>query len=69
MFHCIEFVSSARLTRIVRQVYTTFGIELCIMTTNLNQMMVEYCHPKTTPDMPVRLAVRMSASIPGWILI
>ncbi|XP_041365150.1 uncharacterized protein LOC121380414 [Gigantopelta aegis] len=41
------------------------GKELCIVVTNLNQMNTEYCHPKTTPDIPVRLALRMSISIPG----
>ncbi|KAK2182160.1 hypothetical protein NP493_364g01050 [Ridgeia piscesae] len=50
-----------------QQVYDKFGIELCIVTTNLNQMMSEYCHPKTTPDMPVRLAVCMSAAIPVYL--
>ncbi|XP_069109430.1 uncharacterized protein [Argopecten irradians] len=32
-------------------------------------MVEEYCHPKTTPDMPVRLAVRMSMAIPGLFQI
>ena len=37
-------------------------------------MIEEYCHVKTTPNMPIRLAVRMSMSIPGlyvklWIII
>ncbi|XP_041367006.1 uncharacterized protein LOC121381726 [Gigantopelta aegis] len=41
------------------------GKELCIVVTNLNQMNTEYCHPKTTPEMPVRLALRMSMAIPG----
>ncbi|XP_055866055.1 uncharacterized protein LOC106061303 [Biomphalaria glabrata] len=48
-----------------KQVYEMFGRELCIVVTNLNQMTSLYCHPKTTPDMPIRLAVRMSLSIPG----
>ncbi|XP_059159411.1 uncharacterized protein LOC131943353 [Physella acuta] len=48
-----------------KQVYQTFNRELCVVVTNLNQMTSLYCHPKTTPDMPVRLAVRMSISIPG----
>jgi len=30
-------------------------------------MREEYCRVKTTPDMPVRVAVRMSMSIPGVI--
>lgn len=47
------------------QVYKQFGKELCIVVTNLNQMSIEYFHPKTTPNVPVRLAVRMSMSIPG----
>ncbi|XP_069111424.1 uncharacterized protein [Argopecten irradians] len=42
-----------------------FNKELCVVVTNLNHMTEEYCHPKTTPDMPIRLAVRMSMSIPG----
>ncbi|KAH9492780.1 hypothetical protein Btru_026294 [Bulinus truncatus] len=48
-----------------KQVYEKFGRELCVVVTNLNQMTSLYCHPKTTPDMSVRLAVRMSLSIPG----
>ena len=28
-------------------------------------MSVEYFHPKTSPNMPIRKAVRMSMSIPG----
>ncbi|MGB7962032.1 MAG: patatin-like phospholipase family protein, partial [Propionicimonas sp.] len=32
--------------------------------TNVTRMMTEYCHPKTTPNMPVRVAVRMSMSLP-----
>ncbi|XP_063421295.1 uncharacterized protein LOC134706357 isoform X1 [Mytilus trossulus] len=47
------------------EVYKQFGNELCIIIANVNTMSEEYCHVKTTPDMPVRLAVRMSMSIPG----
>ena len=47
------------------QVKERFDRELCVVVTNLNQMSTEYCHPKTTPDMPVRMAVRMSMAIPG----
>ena len=42
-----------------------FGKELCVVVTNLSQMTVEYCHAKTTPDMPVRLAIKMSMATPG----
>ncbi|PVD30055.1 hypothetical protein C0Q70_09316 [Pomacea canaliculata] len=49
-------------------VYKQFGKELCIVVTNLNQMSIEYFHPKTTPNVPVRLAVRMSMSIPGLFM-
>ena len=31
----------------------------------LSHMSTEYLHVKTTPQMPVRIAVRMSMSIPG----
>jgi len=44
--------------------YKERGVELCIVATNLNMMKVQFCHPKTTPDMPIRDAVRMSMSIP-----
>lgn len=46
------------------QVYERCGRELCIPITNITRMITEYCHPKTTPDMPVRLAVAMSMSLP-----
>ncbi|KAK6194958.1 hypothetical protein SNE40_000482 [Patella caerulea] len=48
-----------------KEVYRLYGIELCVVVTNLSQMSTEYCHPKTTPDMSIRLAVRMSMAIPG----
>lgn len=47
------------------ELYESKGKELCIVVTNLNHMIEEYCHVKTTPNMPIRLAVRMSMSIPG----
>lgn len=47
------------------QVYERYGKELCVVVTNLNMMTTEYFHPKTTPDTPVRVAVRMSMGIPG----
>ncbi|XP_070567300.1 uncharacterized protein [Ptychodera flava] len=48
-----------------REAYLKYGKELCVVVTNVNQMDVQYCHVKTTPDMPIRVAVRMSVSIPG----
>ncbi|XP_078581056.1 uncharacterized protein LOC144864645 [Branchiostoma floridae x Branchiostoma japonicum] len=48
-----------------KQLYNMSGIELCIVVTNLDQMAEEYCHVKTTPNLPIRRAVRMSMSIPG----
>ncbi|XP_059158901.1 uncharacterized protein LOC131942947, partial [Physella acuta] len=45
--------------------YREKQMELCVVVTNLNHMRVEYCHPKTTPDMPIREALRMSMAIPG----
>ncbi|KAL3832370.1 hypothetical protein ACJMK2_024020, partial [Sinanodonta woodiana] len=47
------------------ELYKNTGKELCIVVTNLNMMDAEYCHPKTSPDLPIRTAVRMSMSIPG----
>ncbi|ELT94485.1 hypothetical protein CAPTEDRAFT_225908 [Capitella teleta] len=46
------------------ELYEKYGRELCIVVTNLTRMQSEYCHPKTTPDMPIRTAVRMSMSFP-----
>lgn len=40
------------------------GRELCVPVTNVTRMMTEFCHVKTTPNMPVRVAVRMSMSLP-----
>lgn len=47
------------------EVYDHYGKELCVVVTNLNMMNAEYFHPKTSPDVPVRVAVRMSMAIPG----
>ena len=35
------------------------------MAVNVNMMRAEYFHVKTTPNVPIRVAVRMSMSIPG----
>ncbi|HJN74747.1 MAG TPA: patatin-like phospholipase family protein [Myxococcota bacterium] len=40
------------------------GRELCVPIANITRMCAEYCHPKTTPHMPVRLAIGMSMSLP-----
>ena len=47
------------------QLYQATGNELCITAVNVNMIRVEYFHQKTTPDVPVKLALRMSISIPG----
>lgn len=43
-----------------------FGTELCVVVLNMNTGREELFHPKTTPNIPVRMAVRMSISVPGW---
>lgn len=48
-----------------KEVYDRYNKELCVVVTNLNMMTAEYFHPKTAPDIPVRVAVRMSMAIPG----
>jgi predicted acylesterase/phospholipase RssA len=40
------------------------GRELCVPVTNVSRMCIEYCHPKTTPNMPVRVAITISMSVP-----
>ncbi|XP_041478262.1 uncharacterized protein LOC121426149 isoform X1 [Lytechinus variegatus] len=47
-----------------KDLYDKTGKELCVVVTNLSTMMEEYCHVKTTPNMPIRTAVRMSISAP-----
>lgn len=46
------------------EVHKKYGKELCIVVTNVNTMEVEYFCPRTTPDVAVRLAVRMTMAIP-----
>ncbi|XP_078578103.1 uncharacterized protein LOC144863013 isoform X2 [Branchiostoma floridae x Branchiostoma japonicum] len=48
-----------------KQLYEMTGKELCVVVSNLSDMTEEYCHVKTTPNLPIRKAVRMSISIPG----
>jgi len=48
-----------------REVLEKYGRELCLVVTNLSQMSTEYFHPKTTPNTPIRTAVRMSMALPG----
>ncbi|MGM0384653.1 MAG: patatin-like phospholipase family protein [Actinomycetota bacterium] len=57
-----DFTGSADVT--FQQLLDRCGRELCVPVTNVTRMMTEYCHPKTTPNMPVRVAVRMSMSLP-----
>lgn len=57
-----EFTGSRDVT--FAQLLERCGRELCVPVTNVTRMMTEYCHAKTTPNMPVRVAVRMSMSLP-----
>lgn len=50
---------------ILLQVYDQFGTELCVVVLNMNTGREELFHPKTTPNIPIRMAVRMSISVPG----
>ncbi|XP_070532621.1 uncharacterized protein [Ptychodera flava] len=58
-----ETTGNANVT--FKELYEKFGNELCVVVTNLNRMDTEYCHVKTTPNMQIRVALRMSISIPG----
>ncbi|XP_077978956.1 uncharacterized protein LOC144434379 [Glandiceps talaboti] len=49
-----------------KQLYDNYGKELVITATNINDMQCVYCHVKTTPDMPIALAVKMTMSFPGF---
>ncbi|XP_033121303.1 uncharacterized protein LOC117120370 [Anneissia japonica] len=60
-----DYSGNGQLT--FRQLYETTGIELCCVATNLNLMTAEYCHVKTTPDLPIIVALRMSMSLPALL--
>jgi predicted acylesterase/phospholipase RssA len=47
-----------------RQLYEQSGRELCVPVCNVTRLETEYCHPKTTPELPVRVAVAMSMALP-----
>lgn len=61
--HVLEDVTgSADVT--FAQLHERCGRELAIPVTNVTRMMTEFCHIKTTPNMAVRVATRMSMSLP-----
>lgn len=47
-----------------KEVYDKYGKELVVTGTNVNQYKTRYFHHKKDPHMPVKLAVRISMSIP-----
>jgi arachidonate 5-lipoxygenase len=57
-----EVTGSADIT--FAQLHERCGRELAIPVTNVTRMMTEFCHIKTTPNMAVRVATRMSMSLP-----
>ena len=44
--------------------YQQYGTELCIAVSNISRQQSEYLHVNTTPDLPIKLAIRASMSIP-----
>jgi predicted acylesterase/phospholipase RssA len=44
--------------------YNRSGRELCIAVSNVSRHQAELCHVNTTPDMPIRMAIRASMSLP-----
>jgi len=55
----------AILISFLHQLYDLRGTELCVTATKVNTLDVEYYHTKTTPNVPIRLALRMTVAIPG----
>ncbi|XP_022087425.1 uncharacterized protein LOC110977509 isoform X2 [Acanthaster planci] len=51
-----------------QQLYQKTGRELCLTTVSLNRLGAEYLHVKTTPDMPIALAIRASTAVPGLMM-
>ncbi|CAH1792965.1 unnamed protein product [Owenia fusiformis] len=60
-----EKLGNGKLT--FSELYQKTGKELCIIVTNLTTMSVEYFHPKTTPNVSIALAVRMSIALPAFV--
>jgi len=48
-----------------QQAFEKFGRELCVVVTNVSHGCVEYLHHKTSPNLSIVTAVRMSLSNPG----
>ena len=44
--------------------YKMNGKELCFSVSNISRKQTEYCHVNTTPDMPIRRAMRATMSLP-----
>ena len=47
------------------QLYLKHDRELCIVVSNITTMKADYCNTESTPDLPIRDAVRMSVAVPG----
>ncbi|XP_064634173.1 uncharacterized protein LOC135492022 isoform X2 [Lineus longissimus] len=57
-----HFTGNPNLT--FKQLYDKRGVELCVIVTNISTCNIEYCHLKTTPDLPIVIAVKMSMTLP-----
>lgn len=60
--HIARKVGSPDIT--FKELQDRYGRELRIVVTNLSRMCSEYCTPVTSPDLPIRDAVRMSMAFP-----
>ncbi len=57
-----KYLGSADIT--FKQLYDIYGVELAVTVTNISRASVEILHVKTSPDYPIRKAVRASMSLP-----
>lgn len=57
-----KYVGNADVT--FRELYDAYGVELAICVTNVTRASSELLHVKTSPNYPIRKAVRMSMSLP-----
>lgn len=46
------------------QLYRRYGVELAVTATNLSRNSLDWLHVKTTPDMPIAHAIRITMSLP-----
>lgn len=59
---CAKYTGDADLTFL--GMYQRLGVELCISVSNIARGQNEYLHVNTSPNLPIKYAIRASMSLP-----